>query len=157
MPQFHNQNRQQGGAQNQPLSLDPKYIQTLQDGYFDSSGNMKCELITTLAEQVARDLAFKGKVSTAQLRGFFGHVRAVERELEYSEFAVIIPSIQKLEPLAAYYVGRGSNQYEKNERKLLKQFIDLNVQCAQKGKREFKEGLVIHFQSVVAYHKFVSR
>ncbi|MCP4646251.1 MAG: type III-A CRISPR-associated protein Csm2 [bacterium] len=118
---------------------------------------MKPELITTLAEKVARDLWQKGNVSTAQLRGFFGHVRAVERELEFSEFAAIVPSIQQLEPLAAYYVGRGSNPNEKNQRKLLKQFIDLNVQCAQKGKKEFKEGLVTHFQSVVAYHKFVSR
>ena len=118
---------------------------------------MKCELITTLAEQVARDLAQKGKVSTAQLRGFFGHVRSIERELEFSDFSAIVSSIQQLEPLAAYYVGRGSNQYEKNQRKLLKQFIDLNVQCAQKGKKEFKEGFVTHFQSIVAYHKYLSR
>lgn len=145
----------QEGDDRKPQWLPGEYVNSLKDGYFDVSGNLKGALITTLAEQVAKDFV-RGQITTAQLRNFFGHVRGVQKELDQSDFAAVVPKILVLKAHAASYVGRGSNPYERNQRNLLKHFIDLNVECAQKGKREFKEGFVTHFQSIVAYHKYHS-
>ena len=157
MNMHSNQRRSGGGQDRRPephsLSLSRDYLETMRSGYFDADNTLKGVLITTLAERVAKDFVDGGKITTGQLRNFFGHVRGLQRELDQSDFAVVKPKILQLKPLAAVYVGRGGNS-EKGQRTLLKQFIDANVEQAQKGKREFKEGFVAHFQSVVAYYKY---
>ena len=160
MNMHSNQRRSGGGQDRRPephsLSLSRDYLETMRSGYFDADNTLKGVLITTLAERVAKDFVDGGKITTGQLRNFFGHVRGLQRELDQSDFAVVKPKILQLKPLAAVYVGRGGNSFEKGQRNLLKQFIDENVEQAQKGKREFKEGFVAHFQSVVAYYKYYS-
>ncbi len=153
----HSQRGYQRADDRRPPQLPREYVDTMRDGYFDSSNNLKAALITTLADQVAKDFVSRGQITTAQLRNFFGHVRGVQRELEQSDFPSVVPKILVLMPLAAYYVGRGSNQYERGQRNLLKQFIDLNVEWAKKGEMEFKKGFVMHFQCVVAFHKHHSQ
>lgn len=159
MNMHSNQRRSGGGQDRRPephsLSLSRDYLETMRSGYFDADNTLKGVLITTLAERVAKDFV-GGKITTGQLRNFFGHVRGLQRELDQSDFAVVKPKILQLKPLAAVYVGRGGNSFEKGQRNLLKQFIDENVEQAQKGTREFKEGFVAHFQSVVAYYKYYS-
>ena len=160
MNMHSNQRRVGGGQDRRPEphspSLSRDYLETMRSGYFDADNTLKGVLITTLAERVAKDFVVGGKITTGQLRNFFGHVRGLQRELDQSDFAVVKPKILQLKPLAAVYVGRGGNSFEKGQRNLLKQFIDENVEQAQKGKREFKEGFVAHFQSVVAYYKYYS-
>ena len=125
----------------------------LEGGYFDA-GNIRSELLTETAESVARALGNAG-VTTAQLRRFFSHVRSVERELTQRSFPEVTPQIQSLKPMAANYVGRGSNAWERESREVFKRFIDLNVdQVIAEKEKGFKEGFVPHFESVVAYYKY---
>ena len=127
MNMHSNQRRSGGGQDRRPephsLSLSRDYLETMRSGYFDADNTLKGVLITTLAERVAKDFVDGGKITTGQLRNFFGHVRGLQRELDQSDFAVVKPKILQLKPLAAVYVGRGGNS-EKGQRTLLKQFID---------------------------------
>lgn len=128
----------------------PDYLKT---GYFDDKGNIKCELLTTVAEQKAKELGESGITST-QLRRFFIQVRAIERQLGQKYFPQLIPEIQGLKPLVANYVGRGKNQFERQRRESLKRFIDSNVEVATKEEKNFIKGFIPHFESVVAYFKY---
>jgi hypothetical protein len=57
--------------------------------------------------------------------------------------------------MAANYVGRGSNRWEREGREVFKQFIDRNVALAIAGREKgFKQGFVPHFESVVAYYAY---
>jgi len=126
----------------------------LVDGYFDAKGNIRCDLISDIAERVAQSLGNAG-VTSAQLRRFFGQVRSIERQMTRISFGEICPQIESLKAKAANYVGRGSNRDEREKREVFKQFIDRNVQLsvADDGKG-FKNGFVPHFESVVAYFKY---
>ena len=160
MNMYSNQRRFGGGYDRRPEphtpSLSREYLETVRSGYFDADNNLRSVFITILAEQVANDFVKGRKITAGQLRNFFGYVRGLQRELDQSDFVVVKPKILQLKPLAAYYVGRGNSKDQK-DLKLLKQFIDENVEQAQKGKREFEEGFVAHFQSVVAYYKYHSQ
>ena len=125
----------------------------LGEGYFDSNGNINCELLTQTAEQVAKDLGNSGITST-QLRRFFTQIRSIARELGQKDFSEIVPQIKSLKPMAANYVGRGNNSWERERREVFKQFIDRNVQFASRDKKGFKKGFIPHFESVVAYYKY---
>jgi CRISPR-associated protein, Csm2 family len=136
--------------------LSSAYLECLKSGYFDGNDNLKCELLTSLAEQVARDLGKSGITST-QLRRFFTQVRSIERKLgQQQDFLALVPQIQCLKPMAANYVGKGNNQWELERRKIFKQFIDLNVELATRDEKgfSFKKGFVPHFESVIAYYKY---
>jgi len=131
--------------------LDANY---LQGGYFDDTGNIKCDLLTKTAEQVAQVLGHAGVTST-QLRRFFTQVRSIQRELGQRSFQDVVSEIQSLKPLVANYVGRGKNQREREEREgSLKRFIDLNVALAMKDENSFAKGFILHFECVVAYYKY---
>lgn len=125
----------------------------LQGGYFGEKGNIKCDLLTNIAEQVAKMLGGSGVTST-QLRGFFMQVRAIERRLEQTSFAEVMPQIQKLKPMVANYVGRGKNEAERRRRENLKRFIDRNAELAMQSEKDFRRGFIPHFESVVAYYKY---
>jgi CRISPR type III-A-associated protein Csm2 len=129
------------------------YLDFLKRGYFDNEDNVKCELLTTMAEHVARVLGNAGMTS-AQINRFFRHVRAIEREVDSKAFAEMIPRIQSLKPLVANYTGRGKDERERQRRQEFKRFVDFNVELAQKDIRSFKEGFVPHFESIVAYFKY---
>ena len=131
-------------------SLPPGYLES---GYFDDRGNIKCELLTQTAEQVAKSLGYAG-ITFTQLRRFFAQVRSIERELGQKDFSGLAPQIQGLKPMAANYVGRGSNQWERERREVFKHFIDHNVELAMRDKDSFKKGFVPHFESVVSYYKY---
>ena len=138
-----------GREQRQP-ELPQRY---LEGGYFDDSGNIKCDLLTHTAEQVARVLGNSGVTST-QLRRFFMQVRSIERELGPKAFPELVPQIQSLQPAVANYVGRGKDPGERERRKSLKWFIDRNVEFATKDQKNFEEGFIPHFESIVAYYKY---
>lgn len=130
------------------------YRTKLRDGYFDNEKKkIKADLLIDTPIEVAKRFGRAGITST-QLRRFFGHVRAVERELWNKEFSEVVPKLLILEPMVANYVGRGKNQYERDSREILKSFIDLNINLASESKKSFEEGLIPHFQSVIAYFKY---
>lgn len=135
-----------------PPSLPAGY---LQGGYFNEKEKLRSELITRMAETVAKALGDAG-VTSAQLRRFFGQVRSIERDLKNREdFDDVMPAILSLKPKAANYVGRGNNQWERERREVFRQFLDRNVDLVVENKEKgFKEGFLPHFESVVAYFKY---
>ena len=147
---------QQGGRYPPP---NPSPTQTaypvgyLQGSYFDDKGVIKCELLTTRAEQLAKTFGNAGIAST-QLRQFFVQVRSIERQIGQRQFAELIPRIQRLSALVAYFAGRGKSPDERNKREIFKRFIDENRVIAEKIEKNFKLGFVPHFEAIVAYYKF---
>jgi CRISPR type III-A-associated protein Csm2 len=151
MTQYRQQRgRYPPGREQRPPSLPQGY---LQDGYFDDNGNIRCDLLTQTAEQVAKVLGRSGVTST-QLRRFFTQVRSIERELGPKTFPKLMPQIQSLQPAVANYVGRGRNQQEREARENFKRFIDCNVELATRNEKNFEKGFIPHFESVVAYYKY---
>lgn len=126
----------------------------LREGYFDEKGNIRCDLISRMAEEVAERLGNAG-VTSAQLRRFFGQVRVIERLLQQTTFGEVCPQILSLKAKAANYVGRGSSNEERSRREVFKRFIDQNVDLIIKSpEKGFNKGFVPHFESVVAYYKY---
>lgn len=147
--------RDRGGRPFQRVAREPPQLPSgyLQNGYFDSQGNINGELLTRIAEQVARVLG-DSQITYTQLRRFFAQVRSIERDLGQRDFPKLVPQIQSLKPMAANYVGKANNQWERQKREAFKRFIDLNVQLAIRDQESFEKGFIPHFESVVAYYKY---
>jgi len=131
---------------------DDKYFQALKGDYLDAKGNVKCEFITSLAEQAAQMLGsapVKGRpMAYGQLRKFYDQAVAVKSGLEArQDFSTLLPKLCALVPAAFNAVGAG------NAPQVLKQFIEANVGIAQRDEKHFK-AFMTHFQSVIAYYKY---
>lgn len=137
----------QGRPPSQQSGLPAGY---LQNGYFDQEGNINPDLITTIAEQVARVLLEKGAMSSTQLRRFYNKARSIKDRLDTgASFPQVVSKIRELERDAVYSVGREVAP------EVFRQFMERNVRLAEKGQKEFEEGFLQHFQSVVAYGKYI--
>src|SRR5579871_314934 len=117
----------QGGPDGRPsVTLPDGY---LQEGYFDSQGDLREELITTQALQCAQTFA-DIRLTGGQLRRFFAHARQAGRRLEYGEsFHVVRPSILEMRPLVADAVGRADRNGVGDYREFMR-FMDRNVALA---------------------------
>ena len=125
----------------------------LKGSYFDEKGILKCELLTTRADELAKMFG-EANIAANQLRQLFTQVRAIERQIGKSNFLELVPNIQRLSAIVAYYAGRGKNQNERDNREYLKKFIDVNRVIAEKSENAFKKGFVPHFEAIVAYYKY---
>jgi CRISPR/Cas system CSM-associated protein Csm2 small subunit len=114
--------------------------------YFDADGLLKPDFVTTLAEEIARNLGEeRPKMGMHQLRAFYGHVKLQEGALKKNRpFKEVFLEISKLKPFAS---ERASKE------KLPRYFEDFIIRNVDKSKDEksFREGFVEHFQAVVAY------
>ena len=126
----------------------------LKDGYFDAAGNLHPRLVVEDAIEMARRLA-RGRTggrdgfAPAQLRRFYGKAKFLEQKLEAgTPFASLVAELLTLQPLAADAVAKEKAPSE------FKQFIDKNLHWAARDQKSFKEGFLVHFQSVVAYFNF---
>lgn len=120
--------------------------------YFDSKGNIKGEIITSTAEEVAKILGnarFGSKtLAYGQFRKFYAQAMVVKSGLEAGQdFLSLRPKLLSLIPLTANAVGAG------NAPLVLKQFIEANVTVAQRDEKHFK-AFITHFQSVIEYFKY---
>lgn len=121
----------------------------LEKGYFDTNGNALPEVIQKWPEELARVLHGEGLTST-QLRRFFNRARNLESQAKAGQpFDRLKEEILSLKVLAAAAVGR------KAAPELFKQFMDKNIELAVKSPEGFKRGFMMHFQSVVAYVKYL--
>ena len=136
-------------GQQSPASLPADYLKS---GYFDSNGNVRPELITSLAEEVARTLTQNASppMASTQLRRFYNKARSFKDLLDAgASFPSIVSRIRELERDAVYSVGRELAP------PVFKEFMERNVRLAEKGRKEFESGFLQHFQSVVAYSKYI--
>ncbi|OIP25735.1 MAG: type III-A CRISPR-associated protein Csm2 [Dehalococcoidia bacterium CG2_30_46_19] len=135
----------QRGAR-QPPQLPRGY---LQNGYFDSQGNLWPEIIQQWPDEIAQTFR-DGRLTTTQLRRFFNRARALEKELKTKTFERLKEDVATLKPIAAASVGR------KTAPDIFKQFIDRNVDLVLRSSDSdaLVRGFLTHFQSVVAYLKY---
>jgi len=135
----------QRGAR-QPPQLPRGY---LQNGYFDSQGNLWPEIIQQWPDEIAQTFR-DGRLTTTQLRRFFNQARALEKELKTKTFERLKEDVATLKPIAAASVGR------KTAPDIFKQFIDRNVDLVLRSPDSdaLVRGFLTHFQSVVAYLKY---
>jgi CRISPR type III-A-associated protein Csm2 len=130
-----------------PAGLPPGY---LRQGYFDAKGNLRPEVITSLAENVARALGdAHPPLASTQLRRFYTKARFIKQKLDSGiPWEKVASDIHSLKRDAADSVGK-----EKAPR-IFKDFIDINVDLGAQSKDSFVKGFLEHFQSVVAYRKY---
>jgi CRISPR type III-A-associated protein Csm2 len=128
----------------------------LQGGYFDEKGNLRPEMITKTAIEVAHAIGGpqhrERAIKAAQLRRFFAKARYIEQRLDAGQpFASLKSEILVLQPMAADSVRKKRAPDE------FKEFIDRNTSLAVTNEESFRKGFVQHFQSVVAYHGYYYR
>jgi CRISPR-associated protein Csm2 len=114
--------------------------------YFDQDGVLRTEYVTTLAEDIAKELGYsRPRMAMHQLRAFYNHVKRQENAINNGRpFREVLPEISKLKPIAS--------ERESKEKipEPFKEFIDRNVDKS-KDEKAFLRGFVEHFQAVVAY------
>lgn len=119
----------------------------LRDGYFDSKGNIRREIIIDFPQQMAYLLS-SNRMGSAALRRFFTRIKAIERHAEQSpDFDRIKPELYNLQSAVRY--SRGRNIVPKE----FVQFIDSNVELASQGQEHLK-AFIKHFESVIAFFKY---
>jgi CRISPR type III-A-associated protein Csm2 len=131
-----------------PLKLPDGYLNS---GYFDDKGNVLPEVIQSWPLDLARKfLQSEPKLNTAQLRRFYNKVCDIKQRLDAQQpFDSMKEQIYSFGPLAAASVGRGTAP------SLFKEFVDCNIPYAVKSKEHFRRGFATHFQSIVAYVKYL--
>lgn len=144
-----------GNSQRRPETVEQHWSGYLRKGYLDSSGNLHLELVgreqvEPLAKAMANGVP---KLSTTQVRRYFGHVRALEAQLlaaPETERAAVWRGIQadfaKLDSAASY-------AYANNEAKipeLFWDFIKQNVKTVRTHD-DFLKGFVPHFEALVGF------
>lgn len=125
----------------------------LEKGYLDSEGNLRPELITQTAIEVAHAIGGpqhrERAIKAAQLRRFFAKARFIEQKLDAGQpFSALKSEILALQPMAADSVRKKSAPDE------FKEFIERNTNLAVADEKSFTKGFIQHFQSVVAYHGY---
>ena len=118
----------------------------LREGYFSSDGHIREELLTTTAEAVAKSFgeAFP-KLTTGQLRRFYGHVKTAEKSYQYSgDERKLVLDIKALASFVAEAQGK-----KKVPREFYK-FIKINTEKVQSD-RDVLRGFMPHFQAAVGY------
>lgn len=99
---------------------------------------------TEALERLANDIA--GKVTTSQLRKFFGSVKKIEADFEKLKGDVVL-----LEPQLAHSVGRAKGDAKDGLRKL---YDTLKPVIKQINENELKfNRFVKMLEAIVAYHK----
>ncbi len=127
-------------------SLWPGYLKS---GYFDQEGNLRAEFV--LRENVgklARQVEIE-RLTTGQLRRFFGHARGIEQRLKLGQqtWESLRPEFLKLDVAAED--ARGKKPSPKIP-EIFYDFIKRNV-AAVKTEREFLRGFLPHFEALVGF------
>jgi len=125
----------------------------LKDGYFDSDGHLRPEVVGHVAQKVAeairRERVGGNPMAYGQLRSFWSLIQAVRNKLDVGgSFAGVKADIQGLSARAALAVSREVAP------PVFKDFIDRNVALALENADAFKQGFVRHFEAVICFFKY---
>lgn len=122
----------------------------LRQGYFDNAGNLRPEVITDLAEEVARILgSTRPAMASTQLRRFYNKARFAKQKLDSGlTWERVIADIHSLRRDAANAVGRETAP------QVFADFININARLAAQTRDSFVRGFLEHFQSVLAFRKY---
>jgi len=116
------------------------------------------ETLITWAETIGNGLARNERLTTSQMRGFFGMVRQIEAEADAdSQRTDQLPSklyrrLILLKPKLAYQAER-DRESRKGEGVLrLQQVLSPSIDLVQRDRTQFKR-FVEFFEAILAYHK----
>jgi CRISPR/Cas system CSM-associated protein Csm2 small subunit len=114
------------------------------------------EVVSQWAKDVARALVGRDPrrplIAKGQLRNFYAKAQSFKRRLDSGEpFDALRAGVQSLERDTAAAVGR------QNAPGVFKVFMDKNLPLATRDARNFREGFVEHFQSVVGFFTYLER
>ncbi|HRP61803.1 MAG TPA: type III-A CRISPR-associated protein Csm2 [Phycisphaerales bacterium] len=122
----------------------------LTNGYFDSDGNLRSDYVSRdKVEPLIHKMAHGDpKLTTGQLRRFFGHCRALETQLKSGT-----ATWDQLRTKFAFLDVAAADAYGKAQRKipgLFYDFILCNV-AAVKTEKDFRQGFLAHFEALVGF------
>lgn len=139
-----------GGPAPQEKSLTDIWPNYLDGGYFDNEGCLKIEYVSRenvkpLVEEMRRA---RDKLTTHQIRRYFGHCRALETRLKAdpSSWARLYPQVKKLDIAAADAVAKQPPKVPR----IFHDFIQRNVDKIR-SEKDFLEGFLPHFEAVVGF------
>ncbi len=135
----------------------------LKGGYFDDDGNLKVQYVSRClpgdehlpdqqqhgVEPLIRAMANADpKLTTGQIRRFFGHCRTLETRLKSKSatWAELRPQFQFLDAAATDAFGKAQRKIPS----LFYDFIRRNV-AAVHCEKDFREGFIPHFEALVGF------
>jgi CRISPR type III-A-associated protein Csm2 len=143
-----------GGEARAPAARAGAADDYLAAGYFADPGRgvLFPELLTTVAEQWARELA-GADVSMGQVRRYFTMARSLEDRLDNNEsYDLVANELRRMKANVAALVGRTQDPFQRERlTRTLKAFLDLNVEAAVRDRQSFLKGFLPHFECVLAY------
>jgi len=127
-------------------------------GYFDSSGNIRTELLDGKAKKTAEMFVTKhpkipnkldnnagNTLSSAQLRRFFGEFRQLEKKVNMLGFEKVKPLIKMVKSKASYAANPSNPKIPPSFQSFLKENVnEIN------NERDF-EAFMLHFEAVVGF------
>ena len=122
----------------------------LEGCYFEGK-HLRAAKLDQWAVEIAKLLGHRG-MKSHQLRRFFNKARGIQKRLEQQDdFEAVKADILSLKRDSAYAVGREVAPREFME------FIDANIECALLSEKNFTQGFMGHFESVLAYFVYYHR
>lgn len=126
-----------------------KDFEFVKKGYLDNKGNIRENLLTIEAEQIANSFY---KVKNSQLRAFFNEIKILKNKINEDEkkWDEIYPMVLMIKSKVVYRCSRNKEIYE------LKKFLMESIKYIQdqnklgKGYETFKV-FVIFFETIVGY------
>jgi CRISPR type III-A-associated protein Csm2 len=130
---------------------EPIKFEFVEKGYTDEKGNLREELITTEAQDIAKKLYNQG-LSNSQLRAFFNEVKAIKSRINESEelFEKNYPFILMLKSKAEYKYR--NNGLKSKITKGFRDFINESVDYIKENKSlDTFENFVLFFEAIIGY------
>lgn len=131
-----------------PQEIDFKFFK---EGYWDNKGNIREELLTTEAEEVAKSFK-EGRLTNSQLRAFFNEIKGLSNRIDGKKenWAKVYPMVLMIKSKVEYRSSKDPKMAS------LKHFLKRSVAYIQRENRANKgyeafETFVIFFETVVGY------
>jgi len=126
-----------------PLRLDVKIL----DAGITSK---EIPLLEEWGKYLATDSPAKKKMSTSQIRRFFGEIKRIQADFENCKNDVVL-----LDPKIAYAVGRAKKEARHNQEVAIRDFYEMvspMIRKIDEDKIKFKHFVQV-CEAIVAYHK----
>ena len=113
------------------------------------------EKLVTWADSLGHGLARNERLTTSQVRGFFGAVRQIEAEVQPGQTELEEPTYRKLvllKPKLAYQAQREIDNRKGEGVLRLKEVLTPAIELVGRDAQRFRN-LVEFFEAILAYHK----
>lgn len=130
-------------------ALPAEYEDEIINGYFNEKGCLKESLIIKYPQQLANLFSLDQKVNKpTQIRKYYDYCKNLEGILKIkNDFSCIVADLYQLIPLTNNAMNKG------NISVAFRDFLEININQAVKSEKNFLEGFIPHFQSLIGYYK----